>query len=101
MPVVQLVNGNLLNILDPNEKTVALIEKKDSKKLKLMPGEQKDVIRAKKEAKEERYQSKLEKVRSYRNSLGVKLKIKKAKAPNPKSVKKGVGKSGGADGDKN
>ena len=42
------------------------------------------------EAKEENYQRVLAKVRNYRNKLGVKVKVGKAKGPNPKSVKGGV-----------
>ena len=92
VPMVQLVNGSILNILDPNEKTLGLIKKHEAKKFKLGDEEAKAVVEVRREAKEEKYQSKLERVRAYRNKLGVKVNTKKAKGPNPMSMKGGVKK---------
>jgi U3 small nucleolar RNA-associated protein 23 len=90
VPVVTLVNGSLLNILDPSERTLELIRKKEAKKFKLGEEEAMAVGEVRREVKEENYQRKLDKVRNYRNKLGVKVKVAKAKGPNPKSVKGGV-----------
>lgn len=83
VPILQLINGSILEMLDSSQKTKDLLTKRLNEKLKLDPQEEKELIEFRKETKEDNYQQKLKKVRNYRNKLGVKVHVKKAQGPNP------------------